>query len=161
MMLYTFSADDPVVKSRLLQAYCLSLYMCALWNLSCSSIYSIEVSFNNILKKVWRLPRNCHIRILHPTARLPSLFNVIISRSSSLLLSALSCPSPVARKVFQDIGVLAYTQTGYNAMFADHHAKVYFPEDGQCASVIRHLRIFGPVHMDSEIDSMINTICTR
>ena len=29
-----------------------------------------------------------------------------------------------------------------------------------CASIIRYLRIFGPVQMDSEIDSMINTICT-
>jgi len=46
-MIYTFSADDPVVKSRLLQSYCLSLYGSALWKLSCPAIHSIGVSFNN------------------------------------------------------------------------------------------------------------------
>ena len=33
LMLYTFSAADPVVKSCLLQSYCLSLYSCSHWNL--------------------------------------------------------------------------------------------------------------------------------
>ena len=50
LMLCTFSAADPVVKTRLLQSYCLALYGCSLWKLSCSSIRSIEVSFNNILR---------------------------------------------------------------------------------------------------------------
>ena len=44
LMLYTFSAADPVVKSRLLQSYCLSLYGSALWKLLCPAIHSIEVS---------------------------------------------------------------------------------------------------------------------
>ena len=56
LMLCTFSAVDPVVKTRLLQSYCLALYDCSLWKLSCSSIRSIEVSFNNILSRVWHLP---------------------------------------------------------------------------------------------------------
>jgi len=99
LMLYTFSAADPVVKSRLLQSYCLSLYGSALWKLSCPAIHSIEVSFNNILRRIWHLPCNCHTRILHLTARLPSLFNVIISRAASLLSSALSCSSLIVRKV--------------------------------------------------------------
>jgi len=35
---------------------------------------------------------------------------------------------------------------------------VYFPEDGQCANVIRYLRMFGHL-TDSDVDNMINTIC--
>ena len=43
LMLYTFSAADPVVKSRLLQSYCLSLYGCSLWDLSCASIHTAKM----------------------------------------------------------------------------------------------------------------------
>ena len=100
--------------------------------------------FNNILRRIWHLPCNCHTRILHLTARLPSLFNVIISRAASLLSSALSCSSLIFRKVFGDSSLLAYTHTGYNAMSGDLHAKRYYQEDGLCATVIRHLRVLGP-----------------
>ena len=124
LMLYTFSVADPVFKSRLLQSFCLSLYGCALWNLSCFSIHSIEVAFNTILRRIWHLPRNCHTGILHLTAFLPILFNIFISRSSALLSSALSCPSLIVRKVFHDASILAYTHTGYNALCSCHHAKI-------------------------------------
>ena len=90
LMLHTFSSADPLVKSCLLKFYCLSLYGCSLWNLSCHSLCSIEVSFNNILRRIWKLPRNCHTGILHLTALLPSIFNVVQSRSSTLLSRALS-----------------------------------------------------------------------
>ena len=86
---------DPLVKSCLLKFYCLSLYGCSLWNLSCHSLCSIEVSFNNILRCIWKLPRNCHTGILHLTALLPSIFNVVQSQSSTLLSRALSSPSYV------------------------------------------------------------------
>lgn len=158
-MLYTFSAADPVVKSRLLQSYCLSLYGCSLWDLSCASIHSIEVSFNNILRRIWHLPRNYHTNILHLTARLPSLFNVVSSRSLSLLSSALSCPSLVVRKVFRDSRFLAYTHTGYNSICGNLHTKKYYHEDGLCATVIRHLRTAG-THTDPDINDMIYVIST-
>lgn len=116
LMLYTFSAADPSVKSRLLQTYCLSLYGCSLWNLSCQSLNSVKISFNNILRRIWRLPRNCHTGILHLTACLPSLFNLIISRSSTLLSHALLSPSHAVRTVFHDSSLLAYTQSGFNEM---------------------------------------------
>ena len=90
LMLHTFSAADPVFK---LQSYSLSLYGSALWKLSCPDIHSIKVSFNNILRRIWHFPHNCHTRILHLTALLSSLFNVTISRAAFLLLSALSCSS--------------------------------------------------------------------
>ena len=39
-----------------------------------------------------------------------------------------------------------------------HHTKIYFEEDGICANVIRHLRIFGsPV----DFNGIIYTICTN
>ena len=32
-----------------------------------------------------------------------------------------------------------------NAMSGGLHAKQYYQEDGLCATVIRHLRVFGPL----------------
>ena len=46
----------------------LPLHGAALWNLSNPILCSLEVAFNNILCKLWRLPFNCHTRILHLTA---------------------------------------------------------------------------------------------
>ena len=100
LMLITFATADPLVKSRLLQYYCLSLCGCALWNLSSPALYSIEVAFNNILRHIWHLPRSCHTRILHLTARLPSIFNATANRSLSLLNSAKICSSKAVRTVF-------------------------------------------------------------
>ena len=39
------------------------------------------VSFKNILRRIWRLPRNCHTRILHKVAYLDSVFNRLICLS--------------------------------------------------------------------------------
>ena len=140
--------------------YCLSLYGSALWKLSCSANHSIEVSFNNILRCIWHLRHNCHTRILHLTACLPSLFNVIISWAASLLLSALSCPSLIVRKEFGDSSLLVYTHTRYNAMSGGLHAKEYYQEDGLCVKVICHLCVFVPLR-DNDLNQMIDTICTN
>ena len=47
----------------------------------------------------------------------------------------------------------------YNAMSGGLHAKQYYQEDGLCATVIRHLRVFGPLK-DNDLNEMIDTICT-
>ena len=156
-MLHTKSVD-PLVKSCLLKFYCLSLYGCSLWNLSCRSLCSIEVSFNNILRRIWKLPRNCHTGILHLTALLPSIFNVVQSRSSTLLSRALSSPSYVVKTIFRDSSVLAFTQTGFNAMFGHQFEKLYYHQHGICAEVIRHLCLNGN---PSETNDLFYTICTN
>ena len=73
-MLQTFTGVYPFVKTKLLNAFCLSLYGSSLWKLSCKSISIIEVSLNKVLRKVWHLPRNSHTAIVHCTARLYSIF---------------------------------------------------------------------------------------
>ena len=40
------------------------------------------------------------------------------------------------------------------------HAKQYYQEDGLCAKVIHHLRVFGPLK-DNDLNEMINIICTN
>ena len=72
-------------------------------------------------------------------------------------------PSPALLSLFESFfgesSLLVYTHTGYNAMSGGLHAKQYYQEDGLCATVIRHLRVFGPLK-DSDLNQMIDTICT-
>ena len=55
---------------------------------------------------------------------------------------------------------MAFTPTGFNAMFGHQFAKSYHRQYGICADVIRHLRLYGDP-MDSEINDMVYTICTN
>ena len=140
-ILQTFAGVDSFVMTKLVQAFCLSLYGSSLWKLSCKSISVIEVSLNKVLRRVWHLPRNSHTAIVHCTARLYSIFNVVYSMSRELLHSALCCSSSsVVQSVFLDSSYLCYTSVGFNAIYGDRLFKRYYPQDFQCAEVIRSYR---------------------
>ena len=93
LLFCNFKFCNPHTLTFLFRSYCLSLYGCSLWRLDSPSMNLIEVAFNKILRHIWKLPSNSHTRIVHSTARLLNLFNVVFARSLSLLSSALSCPS--------------------------------------------------------------------
>ena len=78
LILYTFRYLDPFLLTFLFKMYCLSLYGCILWSLSSSSLKSLQVSFNKILRKIWHLPRNSHTSIVLCTARISFVSNLII-----------------------------------------------------------------------------------
>ena len=113
-MLQSFSSCDSTVKTKLFSSHCLSLYGASLWKLDCSQIKSLEVSFNNVLRKIWALPRRCHTRILHSVACLTSVWNRIFSLSSNLVKRASESDSVIVRDVFLHCCNLAYTPIGYN-----------------------------------------------
>ncbi len=155
LMLIAFSAADPAVKSHLLQSYCLSLYGCSLWNISCSSPRSIEVSFNNILGTYHEIATRVFYISL-PAYQVCTMFFSPDPHLFSLLLlitMPFSCRSHHSRD-------LAFTHTGYNSMFGLAHIKNYDHQEGICASVIWHLRLCGP-HWNSDVNDMINVICTN
>ena len=150
-LLCSFTGADPATLTHLFRSFCLSLHGAALWNLSNPTLCSLEVAFNNILRKLWRLPFNCHTRILHLTARLKSLYNVIFYRSRSFLCSATSkCPSSLVRAIFSSSASLCYTSVGYNSLYGISHLKQYFLEDAYCAAIVRDLRLFGSTSWSNE-----------
>ncbi len=144
-ILSTFSGCDPRTLSKLFQSHCLSLYGAALWSLSSSALLSLEVSFNNILRKIWKLPRSSHTGIVHQTAKLQSLFNVIHDRSRTLLNSAV-----------HDCAILSYSFVGYNSLHGQHHCKKYYREYGVCADFIRSFQLAGMFDLNTEY--IISTI---
>ena len=154
------ACNDPlqvltIVKSKLLQVYCLALYGSALWNISSGSLKTIEVAFNNILRRIWSVPQHTHTRILHCLAGLSSVFKMVLARSKSLIYSASSSSFPVS-VIFHEASQLAHTFAGFNNLFGLCYTKNYFPEDRLCADTIRGYRlIFGHTSPYEEVICII------
>ena len=79
-ILCTFHCADPVVKTFLIQSFCLSLYGGILWKLR---INRLEVALNKILRKIWHLPPRSHSSIV-----------LLYYRFLTFLKNTLSSPSP-------------------------------------------------------------------
>ena len=152
-LLASFPRVGPLVLTRLLQSYCLSLFGSALWSLSCPALYCIEVAFNRILRKIWHLPPRSHTGIVHSVAKLESLYNLIFRRSTTFTSSASKCPSKLVQSVFEFI---ILPLCGYNMMFGARHLKQYDPQYRLCAMVIRSLRLCSQLGPDQE--KMIETM---
>ena len=89
-LLASFPRVGPFILTRLFQSYCLSLYGSALWSLSCPALHLIEVAFNRVLGRIWRLPYRSHTGIVHLVANLDSL---LISSFVGLILFGMQLPS--------------------------------------------------------------------
>ena len=71
----TLGDIDPRMLTFLFKSYCLSLCGACLRKLSCKSLHTLEVIYNNCHRKIWILPYNMHTCILHSTAELVSIYN--------------------------------------------------------------------------------------
>ena len=96
-LLCLFPNLPPVVITHLFRSLCLSLYGCPLWNISSKAMYAIEISFNKILRRIWKLPYDSHTKIVHCTAQLQSLFNVMLQRTTSLFITSQKCSSNLVK----------------------------------------------------------------
>jgi hypothetical protein len=137
-----------LTKTKLFQSFCLLLYGCTLWKTSSRQLMSLETAFNNILRKIWRLPRHYHTSILHLVASLHSLFNVIIERSRRVISQALKSSSSLLVDVFGESQTLAYT--------CSRHWKSYKEADCLYSSFVRDVRLC-PMenrHLEPEILDM-------
>ena len=113
-MLYTFRSADPVVKTFLIKMYCLSLYGCHTWSLSSKCLFQIQVAMNKILRKVWNLPHRSHTSIVHCTADIPAICNIVYSRSCKFLSRSLLSYAPIVSSIICESSSLVYTFLGYN-----------------------------------------------
>ena len=133
-VLFCFKCTDPRTKMRLFQSYCLSLYGSSLWRLDCDELNSLSVSFNNVIRRIWNLPRASHTSVVHSVDLVGSIHNIIYSRFSSLCTSAASHPSCLIRTIFTDNS----NYIGYNYLYGASYCKSYSPHD--VATLIREIR---------------------
>ena len=102
-MLHTFSCCDRLTKSTLFMSFCLSLSGSAIWSLACPQLKSLEVTFNNILRKIWGLPRRCHTSLYSTLSLIPSFFMMCSIRAPNWHIVSL------ATIVFLDGSTLNFT----------------------------------------------------
>ena len=127
------------VKTRLFSSFFLSLYGASLWR-SSPQLRAFEVSFNNILRKIWSLPRHSHTRIVHSVARLESIYHIVVIYSRSVLASARRSNCVLISDLFSECAQSAYTALGYNNLFGGKHLKCYNVDDELCAVFTRDAR---------------------
>ena len=135
----TFQGVDSVAMTHLYRSFCLSLYGSALWNLSYKAFRIVEVAFNNILRRICRLPAHTHTAILHSVAGLQSMYNVAAQRYN--------CPSHLVQSVSRHSITSCYTFSGFNFMYGSRYLKSYADQDLICANFIRNVRITGSYHL--------------
>ena len=99
---------NSILKTFLIQSFCLSLYGGILWKLNTSGINRLEVALNKILRKIWHLPPRSHSSIVHIVAQVNTVKNLLYHRFLTFLKNTLSSPSPLVRCH------LAYLFNGYN-----------------------------------------------
>ena len=139
-LFYCFPNLSPTVMTFLFRSYCLSLYGSALWNLSSKSLKALEISYNKILRRIWKLPYSSHTRIVHCTAKLLSLFNSTLKRIFALFSTSQKCSSNLVRYVFNKSASCSFTFLGYNLKHGHQFCKSYSGRDQFCADVIRDIR---------------------
>ena len=124
--LLQFHGDDSATEMKLFKAYCLSLYGCALWRLNAHDLHALNVSFNNVIRQIWKLPYNCHTSIAHSVRLTTSIYNIIYSRFIRLLSTAVSHPSNLICSVFHDSSLACNSGfVGYNCMYGNSHGRSY------------------------------------
>ena len=107
-VLHQFAFCTPVVLSYLLRCFCMSYYGCVLWNLSNPSIKCLDICMNNILRRVWSLPFNCHTSTLHVISGCHSIYNTCYKQFYKMLCLAKSSCNYLVRSVFHASSLLFF-----------------------------------------------------
>ena len=159
-LLQTFAACDPFVKTKLVVSHCLSLYGSVLWNMSNKHIVSLEAAFNNILRRIWKLPSRCHTGILHQVAGVQSLRNKIVGHFSSFLSKAVESDSPLIKHCFLSSSSLVFTSIGFNNYNKNKYVKLYHNDDLMCADYVRDICLRNIVFQSPDITkSILLSVC--
>ena len=142
------------------------IYGCVLWRLDAPDIRSLNVSFNNVIRRIWNLPHNCHTSIAYAVGLTKSIYNIIHSRFIRLLSTALSHPSRFIRSVFHEDSLVCNSGfIGYNinCMFDQSHCKSYSTDHVAVGHLIREIRDTHsviPHFAQSELDFTVSSAST-
>ena len=157
-LLHVFKSCDPTVKTFLFTTHCLSLYGAISWSLANKQLRSLKVAFNNLLRKIWILPMQCHAGILHCVAQAPSVINRIVDlfTASYLKASANACPliRHIATRSHHVFCTLPSDTTG------DANRTTQKNYGMLCSSVVQDIRLQHPTFVSTELsNSILYSIC--
>ena len=139
-ILFRFGFCDPVVLTRLLLNYCMSLHGCALWSSNCSENKNLDVRFNECLWRIWSLPPNSHNGIVRCFSGCVSAYNVCFQRSCKLYQSTCSSNYLLVRTVFRSASLSCRNFIGNNLMFGKSFVWDYSGISLDSVNLVRELR---------------------
>ena len=120
-LLLNFGVCSAVMKSTLLQSFCMSFNGAALWKLACPELHSLDVAFKFCTEfgifpiTVWsidRLIREHHCRVF-----------IVHIRCGRLLQAAKLSPSVFVQHVFLSVALYPWCFLGYNHLFGFRHVR--------------------------------------
>ena len=88
-----------MVKLKLFQSYCSSIYGCELWSLNNGTIDDFCIAWRKALRRVFVLPFNAHSYLLPIISCSLPLHDEIIKRSSRFIMSCLFSSSHLVQAV--------------------------------------------------------------
>jgi hypothetical protein len=98
-LLCFFNSQDILVKLKLFQSYCSSIYGCELWSLNNVTIGDFCIAWRKALRRVLVLPYNSHSYLLPILSCSLPLSDEIIKRSSRFIISCLFSTSHLVQSV--------------------------------------------------------------
>ena len=98
-LLCQFSALDSFTLNKLFASFCCSFYGCELWDLQAPALNDLCVAWRIALRRVWRLPRNSHSRLLPLIANCMPLLDCICRRFLKFVYSCINSESSLVRFV--------------------------------------------------------------
>ena len=102
---------------------------------------NVGADYNKILRKVWNLPHRSHTSIVHCTADIPAICNIVYSRSCKFLSRSLLSYAPIVYSIIRESSSLVYTFLGYN-LYGSHHLKFYSNYDFDISFFVRSVRLY-------------------
>jgi len=98
-LLCFFNKQDILVKLKLFQSYCSSIYGCELWALNNGTIDVFCTAWRKALRRVFSLPFNAHSYLLPIISCSLPLYDEIVKRSSRFIISCLFSTSRLVQAV--------------------------------------------------------------
>jgi len=103
-LLSYFGKLDAIAKLQLLYSYCSNLYGSELWDLSCTVLDSLSVSWRRALKNVWKLSLNIHGNLIYALSREVELKCRVLNFVLNCLNSDVGLVRSVTRHVITSLG---------------------------------------------------------
>ena len=120
-----FSKMDMLVKIKLFNSYCTSLYGCELWSLHDSVIDEFCIAWRKALRRLLNLPYNTHSYLLPLLSNTLPAFVEICKRSARFVFSCLNSRSSLVRAVaWHGVDIARYDSCiGQNLLFCCNYFK--------------------------------------
>jgi hypothetical protein len=93
-LLCQFSALDSFTLNKLFNSFCCSFYGCELWDLQAPALNDFCVAWRIALRRIWRLPRTSHSRLLPLIANCMPLLDCVCRRFIRFADSCVNSESP-------------------------------------------------------------------